>query len=126
MYVCRSHKTTKRLQIEAEETHYRVCYLARARAMARVVLAQIEFAGAICGSRKILPMLLIVTVTFLHSDRKMHDNFTAGQWTVYCWSLYRSHRSLYRPLYSAKTIDIVCRNLLICSYFLCSHHSDIE
>ena len=36
---------------------YRVCYLARARAMARVVLAQIEFARAICGSRKILPML---------------------------------------------------------------------
>ena len=32
----------------------RVCYLARARA--RVVLAQIEFARAICGSRKILPM----------------------------------------------------------------------
>ena len=26
----------------------RVCYLARARAMARVVLAQIEFARAIC------------------------------------------------------------------------------
>ena len=35
----------------------RVCYLARARAMARVVLEQIEFARAICGSRKILPML---------------------------------------------------------------------
>ena len=35
----------------------RVCYLARARAMARVVLAQIEFARAICGSRKISPML---------------------------------------------------------------------
>ena len=36
---------------------HRVCYLARARAMARVVLTQIEFARAICGSRKILPML---------------------------------------------------------------------
>ena len=35
----------------------RVCYLARARAMARLVLAQIEFARAICGSRKILLML---------------------------------------------------------------------
>ena len=38
-------------------TNIRVCYLARARAMARVVLAQIEFARAICGSRKSLPML---------------------------------------------------------------------
>ena len=34
-----------------------VCYLARARAMARVVLAQIEFTRAICGPRKILPLL---------------------------------------------------------------------
>ena len=39
------------------DTLCRVCYLARARAMARVVLAQIEFARAICGSRKLLPML---------------------------------------------------------------------
>ena len=31
--------------------------------MARVVLAQIEFARAICGSRKILPMLVMVQVT---------------------------------------------------------------
>ena len=31
----------------------RVCYLARARAMAHVVLAQIEFTRAIRGSRKI-------------------------------------------------------------------------
>ena len=46
-----------------------------------------------------------VTLTFLHSNRKMHDMFTARQWTAYCWSLYRSHRSLYRPLYSVKTID---------------------
>ena len=38
-------------------TCIRVCYLARARAMARVVLAQIEFTRAICGSRKILTML---------------------------------------------------------------------
>ena len=35
----------------------RVCYLARARAMARVVLAQFEFTRAICGSRKILYVL---------------------------------------------------------------------
>ena len=53
-----------------------------------------------------------VTVTFLHSNRKMHDNFLARQWTVYYWSLYRSHGLLYRPLYSVKTIDIVCRNLV--------------
>ena len=33
----------------------RVCYLARARAMARVVLAQIEFKRA--SSRRFLPML---------------------------------------------------------------------
>ena len=37
--------------------YYRVYYLARARAMARVVLALIEFERAICGSRKILPVL---------------------------------------------------------------------
>ena len=84
--------------------------------MARVVLAQIEFARAICGSRKMLPMLR-------HGNRKMHDNFLARQWTVYCWSLYRSHKSLYRPLYSVNTIDIVCRNLHIRSYFLCSYKS---
>ena len=50
----------------------RVCYLARARAMARVVLAQIEFTRAICGSRKILSMLQY-NVIFLHSKRKMHE-----------------------------------------------------
>ena len=43
--------------ISGNEPLSRVCYLARARAMARVVLAQIEFARAICGSRKISPML---------------------------------------------------------------------
>ena len=42
---------------EKQKQLCRVCYLARARAMARVVLAQIEFARAICGSRKISPML---------------------------------------------------------------------
>ena len=40
--------------------------------MARVVLAQIEFTRAICGSRKILSMLQY-NVIFLHSKRKMHE-----------------------------------------------------
>ena len=33
---------------------------------------------------------------------------------VYCC---KQHRSLYRPLYSVKTTDIVCRRSRICSYF---------
>ena len=37
----------------------RVCYLARARAMARVVLAQIEFTRAIRGSSKISRCLML-------------------------------------------------------------------
>ena len=53
MFICTSIKSQN-----IQKTEYtRVCYLARARAMARAVLAQIEFARAICGSRKILPML---------------------------------------------------------------------
>ena len=55
----------------------RVCYLVQARAMARVVLAQIEFARAICGSRKILSMLQY-NVIFLHSKRKMHEIIAAN------------------------------------------------
>ena len=39
----------------------------------------------------------------------LHDN-CAAIYTVDC-SVYccKQHRSLYRPLYSVKTIDIVCR-----------------
>ena len=96
-----------------ELTDIRVCYLARARAMARVVLAQIE-----------LQNFAYVTVTFcIPTVKCMTILQPDSEWTVYCWSLYRSHRSLYRPLYSVKTIDIVCR---YCSYFLCSYHSVIE
>ena len=44
--------------------------------MARVVLAQIEFTRAICGSRKTLSMLQY-NVIFLHSKRKMHEIIAA-------------------------------------------------
>ena len=69
-----------------------LCYLARARAMARVVLAQIEFMRAICGSRKILSMLQY-NVIFLHSKRKMHE-ITAADSGLYIVGHYTDHNIL--------------------------------
>ena len=72
---------------------FRVCYLVRARAMAQ--MARVNF---VC----------VTVIIRLHSNLKMHDNCPAM--TVNC-SIYccKQHRSLYRPLYSVKTTDIVCR-----------------
>ena len=61
-------------------TDIRVCYLARARAMACVVLAQIE-----------LQNFAYVTVTFCIPTVKCMKFYSQN---VYCWSLYRSHGSL--------------------------------
>ena len=61
--------------------------------MTRVVLAQIEFTVAICGSRKILSALQY-NVIFLHSKGKMHEITTAdsGLYIVGHYSIYTGHR----------------------------------
>ena len=61
--------------------------------MARVVLAQIEFTLAICGSRKILSMLQY-NVIFLHSKRKMHE-ITAADSGLYIVGHCTGHRGHY-------------------------------
>ena len=72
---------------------FRVCYLVRTRAKAQMVRE-----NCVC----------VTVITCLHSNRNMHDNCAAMHvdCIVYCC---KQHRSLYRPLYSVKTIDIVCR-----------------
>ena len=75
----------------------RVFYLARARAMACLVLAQIEFTRAICGSRKILPMLQY-NVIFFHSNRKMHEIIAADS-GLYIVGHYTGHRGHYTGHY---------------------------
>ena len=65
----------------------RVVYLARARGLARVVLAQIEFTRAILW---LTQYFANVTVMLLYSNRKMHAIISARQWTVHYWSLHRS------------------------------------
>ena len=67
--------------------------------MARVVLAQIEFTRAICGSRKILSMLQYnVNVIFLHSKRKMHE-ITAADSGLYIVGHHTGHRGHYTDHY---------------------------
>ena len=61
--------------------------------MARVVLAQIEFMRAICGSRKTLSMLQY-NVIFLHSKHKMHES-TAADSGLYIVGYYTGHRGHY-------------------------------
>ena len=71
---------------------FRVCYLVRARAMAQ--MAPVNF---VC----------VTVIICLHSNLKMHDNCPAictVDCSVYCC---KQHRSIYRPLYSVKTMDIV-------------------
>ena len=75
--------------------------------MARVVLAQIEFARAICGSRKILPMLqrhlCIPTVrcmTCLQLDSGLH---IAGHYTGHTGH-YTDHYILKGNRYSAQKL----------------------
>ena len=83
----------------------RVCYLARARAMARVVLAQIEFTRAICGSRKILSMLQS-NVIFLHSKRKMHE-ITAADSGLYIVGNYTGHYTDHNILRISAIVSLI-------------------
>ena len=73
---------------------FMVCYLVRTRAMAQ--MARVNF---VC----------VTVIICLHSNLKVHDNCPAmhiGDCSVSCC---KQHRSIYRPLYSVKTVDIVCR-----------------
>ena len=72
---------------------FRVCYLVRARAMARV--------NFVC----------VTVIICLHSNLKMYVRMIIVQLCTVDCSVYccKQHRSTYRPLYSVKTIDIVCR-----------------
>ena len=72
---------------------FRVCYLVRTRAMAQ--MARVNF-------------VRVTIITCLHSNVicMIIVQLCTVDCIVYCC---KQHRSLYRPLYSVKTIDIVCR-----------------
>ena len=86
--------TNSTAHVQKRKQVFRVCYLVRTRAMAQ--MARVNF---VC----------VTVITCLHSNCNMHDTCAAMHscdCIVYCC---KQHRSLYRPLHSVKTTDIVCR-----------------